>query len=192
VADGQISTTKEKIWRRPLRLRLFYSAMEKHKSVSVGPPTGPRGKTTLPSNQSKRRGELAELNFMHKAASLGFGVAKPYGDSCRYDFILDSGERLWRVQVKSTYSTGTKGYRINAYGSTNSGFFSYTPEEIDILVAYVVQENAWYVIPVKSFVPYRSLRLHPSGDKSGPYEKYREAWGLMTSEERIRLAKNGK
>jgi hypothetical protein len=35
---------------------------------------------------------------LHKAAALGFGVAKPYGDSERYDFILDSGERLWRVQ----------------------------------------------------------------------------------------------
>jgi hypothetical protein len=56
----------------------------------------------------------------------------------------------------------------------------------------VVQENAWYVIPVKAFVPNRSLQLHPSGDAGGPYEKYREAWGLMTSEERIRLAKNGR
>jgi hypothetical protein len=33
-------------------------------------------------------GELAELAFMSKAASLGFGVAKPYGDSERFDFIL--------------------------------------------------------------------------------------------------------
>jgi hypothetical protein len=56
----------------------------------------------------------------------------------------------------------------------------------------VVQENAWYVIPVKAFVPNRSLQLHRSGDAGGPYEKYREAWGLMTSEERIRLAKNGR
>jgi hypothetical protein len=144
------------------------------------------------SSDPKRRGELVELGFMHKAASLGFGVAKPYGDSCRYDFILDSGERLWRVQVKSTYGTGAKGYRINAYGSTNSGFFAYTPEEIDILVAYSVHENAWYVIPVKAFVPHRSLQLHPTRSAGGRYEKYREAWGVMTSEERIRLREIGK
>ncbi len=43
------------------------------------------------------------MGFMFKAAGLGFGVAKPCGDSERYDFILDSGKRLWRVQVKSTY-----------------------------------------------------------------------------------------
>ena len=50
----------------------------------------------------KRRGELAELAFMQKAISLGFGVAKPWGDSDRYDFILDAGGRLSRVQVRST------------------------------------------------------------------------------------------
>jgi len=46
---------------------------------------------------AKRRGELSKLAFFYKAASLGFGVAKPWGDSERYDFILDSGQRLWRV-----------------------------------------------------------------------------------------------
>ena len=39
----------------------------------------------------KRRGEIAELAFMQKAVSLGFGVAKPWGDSDRYDYILDAG-----------------------------------------------------------------------------------------------------
>ena len=32
---------------------------------------------------AKRRGELSELAFFYKAASLGFGVAKPWGDSER-------------------------------------------------------------------------------------------------------------
>ncbi len=39
---------------------------------------------------TKRRGELAELTFVLKAANLGFGVARPYGDSERYDVILDA------------------------------------------------------------------------------------------------------
>ncbi len=39
---------------------------------------------------TKRRGELAELTFSLKAYHLGFGVSKPYGDSERYDVILDA------------------------------------------------------------------------------------------------------
>ncbi len=43
---------------------------------------------------TKRRGELAELAFTLKAASLGFGVSKPFGDSERYDTIIDARHLL--------------------------------------------------------------------------------------------------
>jgi hypothetical protein len=41
---------------------------------------------------TKRRGELAELAFTLKAARLGFGVSRPFGDSERYDAIIDARE----------------------------------------------------------------------------------------------------
>jgi hypothetical protein len=49
----------------------------------------------------KRRGEMAEAAFVAKAVSLGFGVAKPWGDSDPFDFILQAGGKLSKVQVKS-------------------------------------------------------------------------------------------
>src|SRR6478609_9154068 len=48
---------------------------------------------------SKRGGELSEAALALKARTLGFMVAKPWGDSELYDFILGWGERLWRVQL---------------------------------------------------------------------------------------------
>jgi PD-(D/E)XK endonuclease len=51
---------------------------------------------------TKRTGELSEAAFLLKAETLGFHLAKPWGDSERYDFILDTGSRLWRVQLKCT------------------------------------------------------------------------------------------
>jgi hypothetical protein len=50
---------------------------------------------------SKAFGEAAEAAFLAKATSLGFGVAKTWGESERYDFMVDSGHKLWRIQVKS-------------------------------------------------------------------------------------------
>jgi hypothetical protein len=38
----------------------------------------------------KRRGEMAEAAFLAKAAELGFGIAKPWGDSDPFDFVLHS------------------------------------------------------------------------------------------------------
>src|SRR5437870_6319042 len=55
---------------------------------STGPSTGEPSRKIKRIN-TKRKGELSEAAFLLKAASLGFGVAKPWGDSERYDFILD-------------------------------------------------------------------------------------------------------
>jgi hypothetical protein len=38
----------------------------------------------------KRRGEMAEAAFLHKASRMGFAVAKPWGDSEPYDLIVES------------------------------------------------------------------------------------------------------
>lgn len=126
----------------------------------------------------KRRGEVSELAFFYKAASLGFGVAKPWGDSERYDFILDSGQRLWRVQVKSGCHHHNRYYDLPGRCG-NRQRTQYTSEEIDFFVAYLVPIDVWYVIPVEK-IKKKSLLFYPyGGDRCGHYEQYREAWSLM-------------
>ena len=124
----------------------------------------------------KKLGEQAEAAFLNKATSLGLSVAKPWGDSERYDLIVRSGRRLWRVQVKSTRYVGERRFSITARGCTAA----YTEEEIDILAVYIVPLDIWYLIPVKAFAPRKCLRFYPEGKNSrGRYEKYREAWWRM-------------
>ncbi len=68
----------------------------------------------------------------------GILVAKPWGDSDMYDFIVDSGTRLWRVQLKSTAVLQQRGYHVNmmhnAYGKGKVG---YKAEDIDMLVVHI-------------------------------------------------------
>jgi len=128
---------------------------------------------------SKRKGELSEAAFLLKATSLGFGVAKPWGDSERYDFILDSRERLWRVQVKSVGTLRDRAYYVNAQRRIGRGVVPYAPSEIDFLVAHVIPESAWFIIPVEAIMHVKTLRLYPRGDPKGEYRRYREAWQLM-------------
>jgi hypothetical protein len=131
---------------------------------------------------NKGKGELAELAFLCKASSLGFGVAKPYGDNEPYDFILDSGERFWRVQVRSTSSAepGRSGYVVASRRGHAPNFKQYQAKEIDFFVVYVVPLGVWYVVPVNQIGGLHHLRLYPSGCRGGGcFEEYREAWGLM-------------
>jgi hypothetical protein len=59
---------------------------------------------------TKRRGELAELAFVLKAANQGLGVSRPYGDSERYDFILDTRD----VNVGRTLPSASSGQALSA------------------------------------------------------------------------------
>ena len=77
--------------------------MENSAEVPAGQRAGRDRKGKPQKGTDKQRGELAEMRFMLKAAGLGFGVAKPWGESERYDFVLDTGNGFVRVQVKSTY-----------------------------------------------------------------------------------------
>jgi len=139
---------------------------------------------------TKRRGELSELAFVYKAASLGFHVAKPYGDSERYDFILDAGHRLWRIQVKSTTTLLNGLYRINAHRRTNHGVIPYHPDEVDFLIAHIIPEDAWFILPVDLIQHRTSILLPPRTYRAGTrpgcerrrpalFAAYREAWHLL-------------
>ncbi len=68
----------------------------------------------------KRMGEVSQAAFLVKAQSLGFGLAVPWGDSERYDFVVWAGPegRLLRVQVKATGRLNGGGYDVQPVYST--------------------------------------------------------------------------
>jgi hypothetical protein len=126
----------------------------------------------------KQLGEIAEAEFIAMAVGLGFVVAKPWGDSEPYDFIVNTGRNFWRVQVKSAHRMGEDGtYSFRAH---DHALQSYSPEDIDALVAYVRPEGAWYVMPVRVVEGLKSLKLYPgSRRKRSRYEKWREGWEIF-------------
>jgi hypothetical protein len=131
---------------------------------------------------SKQRGELAEMMFMVKASTKRLVVAKPYGESQRYDFIVDSGKRTWRVQVKSSSSTHCRAYTVNTYWKTTRKHLPYSPSKVDFIAVMILGTDIWYLIPVRAVVGRLMVRVYPfGGDPRGSrrYEKYREAWHLL-------------
>src|SRR6202167_2309530 len=89
----------------------------------------------------KRLGEAVEAAFLAKATMLGFSVLKPWGDGRPYDFAVESGRRLWKVQVKC--ATSHRGTRCDARAAGSGPL--YTLDDLDFLAAYVIKKNLWYV-----------------------------------------------
>ena len=142
----------------------------------------------------KRLGELSQAAFLVKAQSMGFGLALPWGDSEKYDFVVWArpGGRLLRVQVKATGRLNRGGYDVQpVYSTRGAGKKTYTAEDIDVLAAHVVvselgdetihgksrRRDVWYLLPIAVFAGVKSLRFFPGLKSRNPkWEGYREAW----------------
>ena len=134
-----------------------------------------------PPKHSKLRGELAELHFLTRATELGFCVSKPWGDSSRYDFAVETGGRFMRVQVKSTRMRFGKHYFARLVRSRQR---PYEIGDFDFFAIYIVPHDLWYIVPLKlargvisgiSLSPHNSLSKHAA---------YKEAWHLLRGESR--------
>jgi hypothetical protein len=136
----------------------------------------------------KRRGEAAEAAFLARATHLGFSVCIPWGDSDRYDSVVELDRGFLRVQVKSATRYAETRYRVKTTGASG---LVYTAAEIDFFVAYLVPENIWYVIPVQAIGRRKGIRFYPHTRRQSHaiFEKYREAWCLLDSCRKVRLRK---
>jgi hypothetical protein len=123
------------------------------------------------------------LIFVIKAASMGFAVLKPYGDSEPYDIVIELNGRLLRIQVKSAFSTARWGYSVavarHLYGGA---MVQYCAQEVDFIAAYVVPHDVWYIVPIAEIGGSTQIHLYPEGARrtgGAQFEKYREAWDLL-------------
>lgn len=91
---------------------------------------------------TKERGNLTELQCLTEFYSHGYKVSIPYGENCRYDFILDTGKQLLKIQVKTSHPLknnkdgfifATCSTRVNSKGSIR---YEYNENEIDFFATY--------------------------------------------------------
>jgi len=143
-----------------------------------------------PAIDTKRLGEIAEMAFILKATSLHLTPSRPYGERRPYDFLLECGERVLKIQVKSVFNnrSGTDlRFPVNVSQHSHLRTAAYTSNDIDFVVAYVATHNVWYVIPVDALSNRKTINLYPLGKKrahAGLFEQYREAWHLLQAEQK--------
>jgi hypothetical protein len=129
--------------------------------------------------QFKLRGEWVELLFMTRAAEHGLRVMKPWGDSSRYDFVVEAGSRFLRVQVKSTNFRKSKFYVCSM---VRFGQKCYTSDDIDFFAIYVIPVDSWYIVPIRvASKTTKTIALSPHNSLS-KHAVYKEAWDLLREE----------
>jgi len=123
----------------------------------------------------KKRGEWVELVFAARAMWEGLRLARPWGESSGYDFVVvQERGRLVRVQVKSTIFKEGTGYSCTMKDSKGP----YKKGSFEFVAAYVIPENVWFIIPEKKVRGKWSVGLYPKLERS-KYGEYKEAWNLL-------------
>ena len=124
--------------------------------------------------QSKLRGEWAESVFIARATENGLPVSQPLGDSRSFDCVVGQPGKFVAVQVKCTMAKlqSGKGY-VCTVKSNNK---RYRAGSFDFLAAYVIPEDAWYIVPARAVGRRASICLCSPESR---FEEYREAWHLL-------------
>ena len=84
-------------------------------------------------------GNLSESIIMAAYIKRGFSVSVPFGNGCAYDLVVDTGSRLYKVQVKTGWKRkGCLIYkgRRRVKDSTCNGMRSYRTDEVDFFAIY--------------------------------------------------------
>ena len=126
----------------------------------------------------KEKGEWAELRFMTCAAEHGLHITKPWGDSRRYDFVVEYKGRFQRVQVKSTSRKLNNSYICSVRGGNKP----YRKNEVEFIAMYVIAKDLWYIIPIQVAARSKTILILSPDMKNSKYAPYKEAWHLLRGE----------
>lgn len=106
-----------------------------------------------------QKGDWAELSVAARFMALGWSVSKPLSNGLPYDFILDRGSGLVRVQVKGARIRDNK-VKWNPYKGRVHGSSVYTDVHADLCALFCFDNGKIYMIPIDlMFKGFKGLRL---------------------------------
>ena len=124
-----------------------------------------------------------ECLFVANCMAKNLTVSRPF-TAAKYDFIIDNGLGLVKIQVKSAHQWKSQKHRecwnFNTKTLVSSEVVAYSPAHIDFLALHCIELGTWYIIPADEIGGRKAIYIYPTTGK-GLYEDFRERWGLLTT-----------
>jgi hypothetical protein len=113
-----------------------------------------------PKRHTKSVGEYSEVVIAERLLRAGYNVLTPYGDSLRYDLVIEDADgQFWRVQCKTawlekrargegiTFATASNHYhyRGGRYNHARRGYQG----QVDYFAVYSPDFDKVYLIPIE-------------------------------------------
>lgn len=101
---------------------------------------------------TKDKGNISEQRIIVDLLENDMSVSTPVGDNERYDIILDTGNSLLKLQVKTAQVTDNESIKFNCSSSylLSSGSVerTYSEEEIDAFAVYCPETDDIAYVPI--------------------------------------------
>lgn len=98
--------------------------------------------------ETREKGNLTEAKIMAALIEAGYLVSLPFGDGHKYDFIIDDGHQIQRVQCKTGRVRSGRlmfnGHSFSGNGKTKQGYRGLA----DLFLVLNPQTGDVYVVPV--------------------------------------------
>ncbi len=99
---------------------------------------------------TSNRGNKSEAKVLLALIEQGYIVSQPFGSGHGYDLVVDDGQLLLRVQVKTAHLRNGcivfNAYSMPGNGSAQRGYEG----RADLFAAYCPNTNSVYLVPVRS------------------------------------------
>jgi len=114
--------------------------------------------------ETQRKGDLAVAKAIHTFTAMGYDVSKPLTESAAYDLIVDTGEGLFRVQVRY-WGGGGRAVELRRIHSNAQGYVvkKTRPGAYDWLYILTAEGQEYLMreclVGRRSITPQESFRL---------------------------------
>lgn len=117
---------------------------------------------------TKKLGNLTELQCMTYLYQLGYSISIPFGNADKYDLVLDVNDKLYKIQIKHSseyydefnepeyikFKCTWQSHNMNGYSRTQ-----YKENEIDFFATFY--KGQCYLIPLEECSNEKTLRIKP-------------------------------
>jgi hypothetical protein len=143
------------------------------------------GQTGKSETNAKAIGCIGETLFAFRAMEEGLIVSQPMGDNSPYDFLVDNGEDILKLQIKSSRWNEHEGTQKSPkYGFTLKHSLKntvYDSDDVDFFGLVVLPIKAIWIVPQKVLDNVTKANVWPFNNSNGAMADYREQWILLKS-----------
>lgn len=134
------------------------------------------------------KGKAGEHYFIYEILKRGYNISSPVQEDTSYDFIVDNGKTMKRVQLKSSFNPKVDVVRNGKYISSYERHFfrlsktdktTYSKKEIDYIVCFLDTTKNFYILPIEIANKIKSLTINIHSKRKSKYDQYKNAWNLL-------------